>query len=408
MSESNTVTLDDVLKARTRIREHVDLTPCRRSRLLSDQHGAEIFLKLDNLQMTGSFKERGAANKLAQLTDEERSRGVIAASAGNHAQAVALHGSRLGISTQIVMPEGTPIVKVTRTRGFGGEVILHGDNFDASYKYARELQEERGYTFVHPFEDRAIIAGQGTVGLEILEQVPDVDIVLVAIGGGGLAAGVGVALKEQRPEIQLIGVEPESLPSMTRALEAGGPVEVDEGKTLADGIAVRQVGEMTRSLVERYVDRIVTLSEREIASSILTLLEQEKTLAEGAGAASLGAVISEKVDVRGKRVCALICGGNIDVNVISRIIERGLVATGRLHRLSLRIKDTPGTLADVLTLVGRMKANVMEVYHNRVFNSGEAFGSTNIELKIETRGPEHIEALEAELADAGFEIIEHL
>jgi threonine dehydratase len=402
------VTLDVIRSARERIRDHVDLTPCRRSRVLSEQYGGDIFLKLDHLQLTGSFKERGAANKLAQLTDEERERGVIAASAGNHAQAVALHGSRLGISTRIVMPEGTPIVKVTRTRGFGGEVILHGENFDESYAHARALQRERGYTFVHPFEDPAIIAGQGTIGLEILEQVPDIDTVIVAIGGGGLAAGMGVAIKQQRPDVELIGVEPASLPSMTRALEHGSPIEVSEGKTLADGVAVRKVGALTSQLVSRYVDRIVTVSEREIASAILTLLEQEKTLAEGAGAASLAAVIAGEVDVVGKRVCALICGGNIDVNVISRIIERGLVATGRLHRISLRIKDTPGTLANVLTLLGKQKANVMEVYHNRVFNSGEAFGTTNIELKLETRGPEHIESLEAALAEAGYEFIEHL
>ncbi len=408
MTAEQDVSIEDVRAARERIRDHIDMTPCRRSKLLSDQYGGDVFLKLDNLQLTGSFKERGAANKLAQLTDEERARGVIAASAGNHAQAVALHGARLGVSTRIVMPEGTPIVKVSRTRGFGGDVVLHGENFDASYAHARELQKQHGYTFVHPFEDPAIISGQGTVGLEILEQVPDVDVVVVAIGGGGLAAGMGVAIKALRPDVELIGVEPSNLPSMSQALAAGAPVEVPEGKTLADGVAVRKVGALTRKLVERYVDRVVTVSEREIASAILTLLEQEKTLAEGAGAAALAAIMSGAVDVKGRRACALICGGNIDVNVISRIIERGLVATGRLHRLSLRIKDTPGTLANVLTLVGRLKANVMEVHHQRAFNSGEAFGTTNIELNIETRGPDHIEELEAALGEAGFEIIEHL
>lgn len=404
----NLVTLEDVRAAHDRIREHIDFTPCRRSRLLSEQLDAEIFLKLDNLQVTGSFKERGAANKLTLLSEEERERGVIAASAGNHAQAVALHGSRLGISTRIVMPEGTPIVKVTRTRGFGGEVILHGENFDESYAYARELQAEHGYTFVHPFEDPAIIAGQGTLGLEVLEQIDAIDTILVAIGGGGLISGIAAAIKTQRPEVEIIGVEPSSIPSMSEAIATGHPVEVPEGKTLADGVAVRRVGELTMAMVDTYVDQIITVSEREIASAILLLLEQEKTLAEGAGAASLAALLSGKVDVTGRRVCSLICGGNIDVNVISRIIERGLVATGRLHRVALRIKDTPGTLASILSLVGSMKANVMEVYHNRIFNSGEQFGSTNIELKLETRGAEHIAELEKALADEGFEFIEHL
>lgn len=406
--ERDTVQLEDVLEARERIQEHLYLTPCRKSTFLSERTGAEVFLKLDNLQMTGSFKERGACNRMMLLTDEECRRGVIAASAGNHAQAVAYHGARLGISTKIVMPEGTPLIKVERTRSFGGEVVLHGSNFDEAYDHALELQASEGRVFVHPFDDPGVIAGQGTLGLEVLEQIDDLDTVLVAIGGGGLASGICVAIKETRPEVEIIGVEPEVLPSMKRAFQHGEVYEIPEARTLADGVAVRQVGELTFRLVREYIDDLVTVSERDISATILTLLEQEKTLAEGAGALPLAALLSDSVDLEGKRVCALICGGNIDVNVISRIIETGLVAAGRLTRIDMQLTDTPGELARVLTLVGEMKANVLDIYHNRTFTSGESFGTTNVELKLETRGLDHIEEIHQALRDHDFEIIERL
>jgi threonine dehydratase len=402
------ISLQDVEQAWDRIRPHIFYSPCAHSALLSEQLGSEIYLKLDNMQSTGSFKERGAANKLALLTEEERARGVIAASAGNHAQAVAMHGARLGISTKIVMPEGTPLVKVQRTKSFGGEIVLHGANYDAAYAYAKELQTQENRVFVHPFDDAAIMAGQGTVGLEILEQVPDIDAILVAVGGGGLIGGILAAVKTLRPDIQIIGVEPEVLPSMKTALQNSGVIEIPAAQTLADGIAVRRVGRIPFEQIQHQIDDMVTVTEAEIARAVLVLLEQEKTLAEGAGAASLAALLAGKVHLPGKRVCALICGGNIDVNVISRIIERGLVATGRLCRLSLRVTDTPGALAHVLTIVGRLKANVLEIHHNRTFTSGEQFGTTHVELKLETRGDDHVEAIRRALNDDEFTIIEHL
>lgn len=406
MSEELPITRAAVVRARELIREHLFLSPCPHSSLLSEQLGCDVYLKLDNMQATGSFKERGAANKLASLTDEERENGVIAASAGNHAQAVAYHGSRLGISTKIVMPEGTPLIKVTRTKNFGGEVVLSGSNFDAAYKHALELQKAEGRTFVHPFDDAAIMAGQGTVGLEILEQVPDVDAIVVAVGGGGLAAGVLAAVKETHPHVQIIGVEPEVLPSMKTALQNNRVTELSEAQTLADGIAVRSVGELTFRQLRHQIDDIVTVSESEIARAILILLEQEKTLAEGAGAAALAALTSGRVRLPGKRVCLLICGGNIDVNVISRIIDRGLVATGRLCRFSLRITDTPGTLGDILKTIGDMRGNVLEVHHNRTFTSGEQFGTTNVDITLETRGDDHVARIREELENRGVTIID--
>ncbi len=406
MSEKLPIERRNVVEARELIREHLFLSPCPHSTLLSEQLGCEVYLKLDNMQATGSFKERGAANKLASLSAEERDNGVIAASAGNHAQAVAYHGARLGISTKIVMPVGTPLIKVTRTKNFGGEVVLSGSNFDAAYKHALEVQKTEGRTFVHPFDDPAIMAGQGTVGLEVLEQVPDIDAIIVAVGGGGLAAGVLAAVKETHPHVQVIGVEPQVLPSMKTALQNNAVIELSEAQTLADGVAVRKVGHLTFQQIRHYIDDMVTVSEAEIARAVLILLEQEKTLAEGAGAAALAALTSGRVKLPGKKVCLLICGGNIDVNVISRIIDRGLVATGRLCRFSLRITDTPGTLAEILKTIGDLRGNVLEVHHNRTFASGEQFGTTHVEITLETRGEDHIARIREMLLEHGVTIID--
>lgn len=402
------ISLNDVEEAWERIRPHIFYTPYSHSALLSERFNCEVYLKLDNMQSTGSFKERGAANKLAQLTDEERARGVIAASAGNHAQAIAYHGARLGISTKIVMPEGTPLVKVTRTRGFGGEVVLHGANYDEAYAHAVELQAKEGRIFVHPFDDRAIMAGQGTLALEILEQIPDVDMIVSAIGGGGLISGILAVVRGKKPSVEVIGVEPEVLPSMARSVAEGHIVKVEEGQTLADGIAVRKVGVLTFAQVQAQIDRIVTVPEEAFARAILMLLEQEKTLAEGAGAAPLAALLDGQLDVAGKKICLCICGGNIDVNLISRIIERGLVATGRLCRITVRITDSPGALARILTILGSLRANVLEIAHNRTFTSGEQFGTTHVELQLETRGDEHIERIRNALIESGATIVEHL
>jgi threonine dehydratase len=399
------VHFSEIEEARDRIRSSILTTPCSPSKLLSERLGCKVFLKLENLQITGSFKERGACNKLMSLTAEERARGVIASSAGNHAQALAYHGTRLGINTKIVMPEGTPLIKVTRTKNFGAEVVLHGAGYDDAYQHAMELCEREGRVFAHPFNDRAIIAGQGTIGLELLEQNPYLDVVIVAIGGGGLISGVAAAMKETNPKIRIIGVEAAALNSMQSALLAGAPVVVPEGVTLADGIAVRRVGDLTLANAAHYVDDIVTVNEEQIAAAIQLLLEQEKTVAEGAGAAPVAALLEGLIpNIKGKRVCPIICGGNIDVNIISRIIERGLVAAGRLYQLEVTIQDVPGALATLLTHVGKLRANVMEVVHNRTFGSTLRLGTTLVELTMETRGTPHIEHIRTQLQELGYQL----
>ena len=400
------MTFAEIEEARERIRHAVALTPCRASNLLSAQVGCKVYLKLENLQVTGSFKERGACNKLATLTEEEKKRGIIASSAGNHAQALAYHATRMGVSAKIVMPEGTPLIKVTRTKGFGAQVVLHGASYDDAYAHALSLQAAENRVFAHPFDDRATIAGQGTIGLELLEQNPYIDTVLVAIGGGGMISGIACAIKETNPKIRVIGVEPAGLASMKAAIAHGGPVEIPDAKTLADGVAVRRVSDMTYANVVHYVDDIVTVDEEQIANAILTLLESEKTIAEGAGAAPLAALIAGLIpQVQGRKVCPIICGGNIDVNVIARIIERGLVAAGRLWQLEVVITDTPGSLAALLQHVGKMRANVLEIFHNRTFTSGTSFGSTHVALRLETRGEDHIAQIHTNLRELGYTII---
>lgn len=329
-SEELIVRFEEIEAARNRIAGSIDITPCYKSENLSQRTSSKVYLKLDNLQRTGSFKERGAANILMTLSKSDRERGVIASSAGNHAQALALHGSKLGIDTKIVMPQRTPLVKVSRTRAFGGKVVLHGANYDEAYERATEIAADEDRYFVHAFDDLAIIAGQGTLGLELLEQNPYIEVVVVPVGGGGLISGMAAALKETNPRIRIIGVEPEVLPSMRHALEENGPVEIPAAQTIADGIAIRRVGRYTHANVARYVDEIVSVSEEEIANAILVCLEEEKFMVEGAGAAAVAALLAGKLpDIAGRRVCLVISGGNIDVNVISRIIERGLVGVGR-------------------------------------------------------------------------------
>lgn len=399
------IQFSEIEEARDRIRSAIITTPCSPSKLLSERLGCKVFLKMENLQITGSFKERGACNKLMSLTPEERSRGVIASSAGNHAQALAYHGSRLGIDTKIVMPEGTPLIKVTRTKNFGAKVVLYGSSYDDAYRHAMELCEQEGRVFAHPFDDRAVIAGQGTIGLELLEQNPYLDVVIVAVGGGGMISGVAAAMKETNPKIRIIGVEPAALASMRSAILTGAPVELPASATLADGIAVRRVGALTLANAAHYVDDIVTVTEEQIANAILTLLEQEKTVAEGAGAAPVAALLEGLIpNIKGKRVCPIICGGNIDMNIISRIIERGLVAAGRLYQLEVTLQDVPGALATLLTHVGKLRANVLEVVHNRTFGSTLRFGSTQVELTLETRGQPHIEQIREQLQELGYQL----
>jgi threonine dehydratase len=396
------VGLADVLAARERLGSAIYKTPCARSEALSRMTGQSVFLKLENLQMTGSFKERGALNKIATLTAEQAARGVVAASAGNHAQGVAYHATQRGIRSVIVMPLTTPLVKVTATRGFGAEVVLHGGNYDEACSEALRLCEAEGMTFIHPFDDPLVMAGQGTIGLELLEQVEDLEAVVVPIGGGGLIGGIACAVKESRPQVKVIGVQTSRLPSMQAAMAAHHPVTLEPGTTIADGIAVRRAGDVTFPMVERYVDEIVTVDEDEIASAILTLLEREKTLAEGAGATALAALLQKRTSLSaGTRTAVLVCGGNIDVTLLSRIIERGLVQDGRLIRLRIHLLDKPGALADLTQLIAQYRANIVDTLHNRAYY-GVNLGDTVIDITMETRGREQVEELRAALTAAGY------
>jgi threonine dehydratase len=397
------VSLKDVLAARERIRDRVLLSPCTRSESVSAASGTEAFLKLESLQRTGSYKERGALNKLLLLSEVECARGLVAASAGNHAQGVAFHAGRLGVKATIVMPETTPIVKVANTRAHGARIVLHGANYDEAYAEARRLESAEGLTLVHPFDDPGVIAGQGTIGLEVLEQLPDVDVVVVPIGGGGLASGVAVAVKAVRPSARVVGVETEVLPSMLAALDAGQPVTLDPANTLADGIAVKRAGDLTFEHVRHLVDEIVTVSEEEIASAILHLLEKDKTVVEGAGAVGVAALLNRKVKgVEGRRVVSIVSGGNIDVNLVARVIERGLVKDGRLARVVVALLDKPGQLARVSAIIAHHRANVIEVHHTRAFAS--RFGDTTLQLTLETRGPEHVEEILRALRERGYHV----
>jgi len=380
-------------------------TPCQYSETLSGLTGARVFVKLENLQLTGSFKERGAANLLLQLSPTERRQGVVAASAGNHGLAVAFHASRLGIAAVIVMPEWAPLAKVTAARRHGAEVVLHGENFDEAYQRAREIEAVRRLVFVHPFDDPRIIAGQGTIGLELVAQVPGLEAVLVPVGGGGLIGGVAVAVKAERPDAAVIGVQAREIAAMAASLEARERVTVPAATTIADGIAVRQVGEHTFDLARRYVDRLVTVTEEEIANAILLLLEIEKTVVEGAGAVPLAALANRRVSLEGKTVALVLSGGNIDVNVIARVIERGLVKDGRLVRLRVRLRDRPGALARLTALVAEARANVLGIEHDRAFSRAPV-GDSEVELTLETSGPEQIDSIKRRLAEAGYQVDE--
>jgi threonine dehydratase len=386
----------DIAAARKRLEGAIYQTPCAYSQTLSELSGVRCYVKLENLQMTGSFKERGAANLLLQLDPAVRARGVAAASAGNHGLAVAFHAARLGIGAVIVMPEWAPLIKVTSSRRHGAEVILSGANYDEAYGRARQVATERGLTFVHPFDDERVVAGQGTLGLELLEQCPNMEAVVVPVGGGGLVGGVGLAIKAARPEVRVIGVQAEALDAMKQALATGTRTTLPPASTIADGIAVRQVGEITLALARRYVDDVVTVTEEELANAILLLLEIEKTVVEGAGAAPLAALLNRKLGLDGR---------NVDVTMISRIIERGLVKDARLVRLSVILRDQPGALARLATLVGDARANILHIEHERAF-SRAAIGESRVELTLETSGREQIEVVKQRLVESGYRVEE--
>ena len=395
------IELPDIQAALGRIRADIRVSPCPRSEAFSGLTHNTIFLKLDNQQRTGAFKERGALNKLLTLNPEERARGVIAASAGNHAQGVAYHAGRHGIRARIFMPLPTPLTKVSATRAYGAEVVLDGANYDEAFAKAVENARQDGLTLIHAFDDDTVIAGQGTLGLEILDQHPSIEVIVAPIGGGGLIGGIGCAVKESSPKVKVFGVQPAKLPSMKAAMAEGKPVTLKAATTIADGIAVRRAGDRTLPLVQKYVDDIVTVEEEEIANAILLLLEREKTLAEGAGAAALAAVLNRKLPLEGKKVAVLVCGGNIDVTLLARIIERGLVKDGRLVRLRVHLPDYPGALYRLTGILADHRANIVETAYDRAYH-GVNLGDTAIDITMETRGPDHIAELLAALVTAGY------
>jgi len=402
-------TLDDIRAARRRLGDVVGGTPCRRAHSLDRVAARPVFLKLENLHPTGSFKERGALNRLSLLDDDERRRGVITASAGNHAQALAYHATRLGVRSTVVMPEETPLIKVSNTRRHGARVVLHGATFDDAVEEALRRRDEEGSLLVHAFNDDAIVAGQGTLGLELVEQLGDeLAAVVVPIGGGGLISGIAVAVKEQRPQVRVLGVESAAAPSARASLEAGEIVRIETRETLADGIAIKRVGDVTFPLLQRYVDDVALVDDEEIAAAILLLLEREKTLVEGAGAVGVAALLHDKLALPADGVTVLvIAGGNIDVNILSRIIDRGLVEDGRLARLVVTGRDRPGLLARLTTVVARLGANVLESTHSRAF-ADISVGEVAVILTVETRGREHVDAIVAALESESLQVEEEV
>jgi threonine dehydratase len=395
------VGIADVEAAAARLHGQVLDTPCVESRTLGQILGCHVFLKFENLQFTASFKERGALNKLATLlASGQPIKGVIAASAGNHAQGVAHHAQRLGLRAVIVMPQHTPTVKVERTRGFGAEVVLHGDTFDQARDRALQMAAEQGLTFVHPFDDEAVIAGQGTIGLEMLRAQPDLDTLVIAVGGGGLISGIATAVRALKPGMQIIGVQTSRFPAMVNVVK--GTAHAQGASTIAEGIAVGQPGQITRQIIKAQVDDLVLVDEGDIEQAIVMLLEIEKTLVEGAGAAGLAALLKDPARFAGKKVGLVLCGGNIDPLLLAAILERGMVRAGRLARIKVNARDTPGVLARITAIVAEAGANIDEVHHQRAF-SMLSVQSVEVELVLQTRNPAHVQDVVARLGDAGFE-----
>jgi threonine dehydratase len=392
--------LADIRQAALRLQGQVLDTPCVESRTISQIAGAQVFLKFENLQFTASFKERGACNKLAQLSDEQRARGVVAMSAGNHAQGVAYHAQRLGLRAVIVMPRFTPGVKVERTRSFGAQIVLHGDTLDEARSHAMELAAQQKLTFVHPYDDEAIVAGQGTVGIEMLAAVPELDTLVVAVGGGGLIAGIAVAAKALKPGIEVIGVQTLRFPNMFNAVKHQSLPQ--GGSTIAEGIAVGTPGRITQEIIEQQVDDIVLVDEGDIEQAIVMLLEIEKTLVEGAGAAGLAALLKHPERFRGRKVGLVLGGGNIDPLLLAAIIERGMVRAGRLARIRVSARDVPGSLARITAIVSEAGANIDEVHHQRAFTMLAA-QNVDIELVVQTRGRDHIRDVIDALHAGGFQ-----
>lgn len=397
------VTLADVERAREALEGIIHRTPLDLSQTFSRMADNEVFLKMENLQKTGSFKIRGAYNKIESLSAAEKGRGVIAASAGNHAQGVAYAAARAGLRATIVMPEIAPLSKIVATRGYGAEVVLAGQVYDEAFCRAQELQREQGATFIHPFDDEQVIAGQGTIGLEILRDLPDVSGIVAPIGGGGLIAGIATAVKSLAPHVRIIGVQASGAPAMYLSKKADHIVTTKAAFTIADGIAVKVPGSLTYEIIQRYVDEIVTVEDEEIAGTILMLLERSKVIAEGAGAVGLAAILHGKISGREKKLVAVISGGNIDVNMISRIIERGLAKQGRRVRLSMPLTDRPGALCRLLSVVADLRVNVVSVRHDRV-DPNVPLGLAEVGLSLETRDPHHTQELLTTLQREGYDV----
>jgi threonine dehydratase len=399
------VTYADIVAARERIRGGIYESPCVESIPLSELTGAHIFCKLDYLQRTGSFKERGARNALLQLDADARRRGVIAASAGNHAQGVAYHAGLLGIPATVVMPRFAALIKVTNCRRLGAEVVLHGADLAEARTKAETLARERNLTFIHPFDNADVIAGQGTLALEVLEQTPSLDAIVVPVGGGGLLSGVGTVMKARKPDVRVVGVEPDHAASLTAALAAGHPVDVALGATLADGLAVPRIGTLPFAILSRVIDEVVTVDEAAIALAILRLIELEKSVVEGAGGAALAAFLAGKLDaLKGRDVVLVLCGGNIDLSILDRVIEVGLVTDGRMWRFTVSISDRPGGLARLAEVIASTGASIREIVHDRTF-AGPNLSEVRVACVVETTGREHIAALEAALAAANIRVV---
>ena len=395
------VTLGMILEARERLKGVAQRTGMVQFKALSDEH-SQVYLKTEDLQNTGSFKVRGSYIKIASLSAEERACGVIASSAGNHAQGVALAAKAFGVPATIVMPAGAPLSKVKATRELGANVVLHGTVYDDAYAEACRIQKETGATFIHPFDDPMVIAGQGTIGLEIMDDLPDVGTIVVPIGGGGLASGVAAAVKMLHPDVRVIGVQASGAAGMKASLDAGHIVELPSAKTIADGIAVKRPGENTFELCRQYLDEVVTVDDDEIAQAILFLMERGKMVAEGAGAAPVAAIINRKFDVSGK-VAAVISGGNIDVTMLSRIIEKGLLRAGRVSKLRIILQDRPGQLEQVSRIIGGNGANVMAIHHDRT-DVDLDIRDAILEITMETQDREHAQRIIAALREAGFNV----
>lgn len=382
--------LYEFMEARERLGTVIEKTKLIHSGVFSDETGNDVYIKPENLQKTGSFKVRGAYNKIAKLTEEEKEKGVIAASAGNHAQGVALAAQKIGIKAVIVMPKHTPLIKVEATRKYGAEVILHGDVYDEAYQHARELQEKEGYTFVHPFDDKDVIEGQGTIALEVLEELPSADIILIPIGGGGLVSGVAAAAKLKNPQIKIVGVEPEGAASALAAINNDEVITLSEANTIADGTAVKRIGDITFEYIKKYVDEIVTVSDYELMEAFLLLVEKHKIVAENSGILSVAGL--KKLDVKGKKIISILSGGNIDVLTISSMINKGLVTRGRIFTFSVDLPDKPGQLVAVSQILSDLNANVIRLEHNQ-FKNLDRFHEVELQVTAETNGEEHIEKI---------------